>query len=870
MVDNHLNTQIIKLKIFYESKLLASIDCRKDSIIEKVLQQFIKEDFSSLYFLHAGDNITKKIKQNIFSIMDNTDKKNKEVTILIYKSDGFMIIFDLEYDNGTSFHKKNINKDEPLSKICLKFISSINQNFNSFIFKYKNKEFDLNKKFDDIADQDDKENSCIIISVSKKFKYLITISFIYNNNSIYKMNCYNNDKINDIFKIYARNNNLNFEKLSFQYKKIPLLLNEDTTFNNSPVINIDNCQHLDNSSMNIHTDENIIINVFDIKSTNDKSCIKECCLGCSFCINRCCSNTSECCTRCCSNTRECCTGCCECCTKEKVIWIIIIIIIIGGIIVYVIYQTVLKKKKEKKNSTPIDDTTETDDDIYEIKNCDIGYKSVKGECKPDFLIKATYYSTSKEEEVNLIYSSISYVKRMIIDGKNVTPTSKYNFPKEGYHTVYFKFSEYHYYSVGSIFYGLDRIFSVNFSDFREYIPSISFYNMFNGCTNLTTVDLSNYTFNMNHDVSNMFANCYNLKYVKLGKINTKEAAKYMFYNCKSLTSIDISELNITLAESLNNMFEDCKSLKTINLKGLNMENIEEINYMFSNCSSLISIDLSDLMPKHLISMKGVFKNCISLTSINFKNFYTHNVENMNNLFYNCTSLKFINISDFNTQNVIYLNNMFNFCTSLTSIIVSKRIFVTNKVINMNSMFSHCYSLSSIDLNIFDTSSVTDMNYLFSNCTSLTSIDLSKLDTSSVIRMYSLFSDCHSLTSIDLSYLNTKKVIDFSYMFYNCYSLKSINFSQLNTDGREYDTLQLFSGCFSLTSIDLPNLSSGRYLFYDCPNLKYVNLSSYTSFGYPLFNKNISEEGKIILTNKYYDYNAHSYDYIPSNWTFELV
>ena len=65
-----------------------------------------------------------------------------------------------------------------------------------------------------------------------------------------------------------------------------------------------------------------------------------------------------------------------------------------------------------------------------------------------------------------------------------------------YHTVYFKFSKHNYYYVNSIFYGLDRIFSVNFSDFNEYTPSIALYNMFNKCTNLkeiyTTLNNNNF------------------------------------------------------------------------------------------------------------------------------------------------------------------------------------------------------------------------------------------------------------------------------------------------------------------------------------------------------------------------------------------
>ena len=84
---------------------------------------------------------------------------------------------------------------------------------------------------------------------------------------------------------------------------------------------------------------------------------------------------------------------------------------------------------------------------------------------------------------------------MIIDGKNITPIYKYNFPEKGYHTVYIKFKKATSNpSVESIFSQMDRLISITFSNFDDYIPNISFRQMFYKCTNLTSVDLSNISF----------------------------------------------------------------------------------------------------------------------------------------------------------------------------------------------------------------------------------------------------------------------------------------------------------------------------------------------------------------------------------------
>ena len=119
----------------------------------------------------------------------------------------------------------------------------------------------------------------------------------------------------------------------------------------------------------------------------------------------------------------------------------------------------------------------------------------------------------------------------------------------------------------------------------------------------------------------------NLKYVnfKLSKLYVGSEASKMFFNCKLLTSIDLSRLNVTNTLYFDSMFYGCKSLKTINLKSFNFTKAIKIDNMFYGCSSLQSLDLSNFKPLHLTNMSGVFRDCISLTSINLNDFYTHNV-----------------------------------------------------------------------------------------------------------------------------------------------------------------------------------------------------------------------------------------------------
>ena len=226
-----------------------------------------------------------------------------------------------------------------------------------------------------------------------------------------------------------------------------------------------------------------------------------------------------------------------------------------------------------------------------------------------------------------------------------------------------------------------------------------------------------------------------------------------------------------------------------------------MSYLFNNCFSLISLNLSNFNSNKVRDMNHMFYNCSSLTSLNLSNLNTNNVSNMSYMFYNCYYLISLNLSNFNTNKVRDMNHMFYNCFSLKSLNISH--FNTNNVINMNYMFFNCTSLTYLNLFNFDTTNVRDMNHMFSNCTSLTSLHLFNFNTNNVSNMNFMFSDCYSLTSLDLSNFNTNNVRDMSYMFYNCTSLISLNISHFNTNNvsnMSYIFLNLNRNC-NIISID---------------------------------------------------------------------
>ena len=226
-------------------------------------------------------------------------------------------------------------------------------------------------------------------------------------------------------------------------------------------------------------------------------------------------------------------------------------------------------------------------------------------------------------------------------------------------------------------------------------------------------------------------------------------------------------IKIIFENPLNNtnyIFSNCSSLTSLDLSNFYTNNITNMSFMFAHCSSLTSLELSNYNTNKVTNMEYMFNNCSSLTSLNLSSFNTNNVTNMNSMFSNCSSLTSLDLSNFNTNNVIYMNGMFYNCRSLTSLNLSN--FNSNNVTNMNQMFSDCSSLKSLKISNFNTNKVRDMSFMFNKCSSLTSLNLSNFNTNNVTNMNSMFCNCFSLISLDLSNFNTNNVIEMNNMFDN--------------------------------------------------------------------------------------------------------
>ena len=254
-------------------------------------------------------------------------------------------------------------------------------------------------------------------------------------------------------------------------------------------------------------------------------------------------------------------------------------------------------------------------------------------------------------------------------------------------------------------------------------------------------------------------------------------------------------------------------------------------YWFSGCNNLTEIKgIEYLNTENVTNMSYMFVKCKALTSLNLTSFNTEKVTDMQGMFKECSNLTSLDLSNFNTEKVTDMRGMFWECSNLTSLNLTR--LNTEKVTAMNGMFYGCTKLESLDLSKFNTAKVTNMNQMFYGCSALTSLDVSNFNTAEVKSMTYMFNNCSTLTSLNLSNFNTAKVTDMNSMFYNCNELTSLDLTSFNT-AEVTNMSNMFGSCYALTSLDLSNFNTAKvtnmsYMFKTCKALTSLDLTSFNT------------------------------------------
>ena len=405
--------------------------------------------------------------------------------------------------------------------------------------------------------------------------------------------------------------------------------------------------------------------------------------------------------------------------------------------------------------------------------------------------------------------------------------------------------------------------------------------LFQGCTALTSVDLTGLV------------------------LSDSSSMNRMFSGCTALTSVDLSVVDTSSVTNMSYLFSDCSSLTSVKLTGNDTSKVTQMRSMFSGCSALKSVDLSPLTTSSVTDMQSMFYGCSALASLDLHGFDTSNVTQMSNMFYGCSSLASLELASFDTSKVTSsdsqsglqlsgMSDMFEGCSSLVAVSLGAKFSFSGSGETrqcslptpsgsgysgkwMSSSDGKTYAASEIPNNVADTyfaeeSTKTESDYIVdwtTNGTCEWSIDSKGnmvvrplngaasgelasglwigdgLDYTTKVTSVRIegkvkcaadgigFTGATALTSVNLTGLDTSAVTNMARMFANCTALTSLDLSMLDTSAVTTMT-SMFINCSSLTSLNISSFDTSKTqtmltMFTGCSKLASVSLGAKFSF-----------------------------------------
>ena len=113
---------------------------------------------------------------------------------------------------------------------------------------------------------------------------------------------------------------------------------------------------------------------------------------------------------------------------------------------------------------------------------------------------------------------------------------------------------------------------------------------------------------------------------------------YMFAECTNIISLNLSNFKTTYIKNMEYMFYKC-DMKNINLFSFNTANVKYMNCMFGCCEYLKKLDIDFFDIKNVVDISSMFEGCSSLISLpDISKWNTINFTNISSLFAGCSSL----------------------------------------------------------------------------------------------------------------------------------------------------------------------------------------------------------------------------------------
>ena len=297
------------------------------------------------------------------------------------------------------------------------------------------------------------------------------------------------------------------------------------------------------------------------------------------------------------------------------------------------------------------------------------------------------------------------------------------------------------------------------------------------------------------------------------------SCEHWFFYCSNLTTIEgIEYFNTENVTNMRYMFDDCKSLKSLDLTNFNTENVTDMYSMFASCTSLESLDLTNFNTAKVTNMESMFQSCYALKTIYASDkFVTDQVTESTCMFSDCLNLKDYTSSKEDhtyancgpTGYFTYGRGYAMFDGATGTLTFSYKGFKPEGAYELNEGGNTPEWISKnsyVKKVVFDASFAntrpTSCLSWFRGCENLTTIEgIEYLNTENVENMSFMFRDCYALESLDLSSFNTAKVTSMSRMFYICKALTTIYASDKFVTNQVTNGNDMFYGCEKLNGYD---------------------------------------------------------------------
>ena len=382
------------------------------------------------------------------------------------------------------------------------------------------------------------------------------------------------------------------------------------------------------------------------------------------------------------------------------------------------------------------------------------------------------------------------------------------------------------YSIKAMFYHCHNMENIDLSKMITSNNLIEINNLFSYCTNLKSTKFSSALDTSNvADAWSMYAFCENIQSVDLSMLNLSNVynIQNFFQECNKLKTIKLPSnfgKGNNIPKNISNFFSRCYLLEDDQIQRvisiLNNQPIMQIYHMFYECKSLVNIDLSQMNLQSVDTLHSLFENCDKLKTIKLPVFGLNSSVDLLSTFNGCKSLIDIILPTSILNNTIKVNDLYNTfkdCWNLPNLVINNIVKKMNvsECTSLIYSFDRCKQLTEIDFPGWDISNVTSMYDTFANCSNLKRINVLNWNVSNVTNMYSVFIYCDKLKSIDLStwVLNNTSLTGIIYMFYDCENLEVVDISKFDTITKPKQTDGIFDRCDNL-----------KYIILDNPQMKF--------------------------------------------------